>query len=63
MQNLSLCRRFAIEAASLRSLLQSADQKVELIAAVQNLIGHKEVSHYLQENNYGNTRNFSAMGG
>ncbi len=48
---------------SLRPLLQSANQKEELIAAVQNLIGHKEVSHYLQENNYGNTRNFSAMGG
>jgi len=59
---LRLCL-FAEGEHSLRPLLQSDDQLVELQNSVQSLIGRKDVSHYLPEGRLGDTRHFAAIGG
>lgn len=59
---LRLCL-FADGEQPLRPWLQSDDQKEELKARLKELVGRKEVSHYLPEGIYGNNRTFSAMGG
>lgn len=59
---LRLCL-FAEENQSLRPWLQNDNQKVELKERLCNLVGHKKVSHFLQEGNYGDNRTFSAIGG
>ena len=48
---------------SLRHLLQSDDQEGELQETVHRLMGEKKESHYLQEGQYGSTRNFASIGG
>ncbi len=48
---------------SLRAFLQRPDQRDELHLAVQSLLGHKKVSHFLQEGQYGNTQQFASIGG
>ncbi len=48
---------------SLRSLLQSSDQKEELQFRLISLLQKKEISHYLPEGKYGNNFSFSSMGG
>ncbi|MCM2279948.1 MAG: GTP 3',8-cyclase MoaA [Oligoflexia bacterium] len=48
---------------SLRPLLQDASQLEELVQTVHHLIVRKAESHLLQEGNYGNTWNLSAIGG
>jgi len=48
---------------SLRPLLQSPSQKMELIGAVQAILRKKAPSHYLHEGNYGTTRHLASIGG
>jgi cyclic pyranopterin phosphate synthase len=48
---------------SVRAFLQRPDQKDELHAAVAQLLGLKKVSHLLHEGHYGNTQQFSSIGG
>jgi len=59
---LRLCL-FAEGEHSLRPLLQRDDQTRELQDSVQNLLGRKDVSHYLPDGRIGNTRHFAAIGG
>ncbi|MBI3553081.1 MAG: GTP 3',8-cyclase MoaA [Elusimicrobia bacterium] len=59
---LRLCL-FAEADFSLRHLLQSDDQTPELQRTVRDLIGKKEVSHYLPEGKIGNVKHFAMMGG
>jgi GTP 3',8-cyclase len=54
---------FAEGEHSLRPLLQSDGQRGELQESVRNLLGRKDVSHYLPEGKFGNTRHFAAIGG
>jgi cyclic pyranopterin phosphate synthase len=48
---------------SLRQYLQSPSQTAELVAAIGKIIVKKPEAHKLEENNFGNTRNFSQIGG
>ncbi|MCM2324346.1 MAG: GTP 3',8-cyclase MoaA [Oligoflexia bacterium] len=48
---------------SLRSLLRSPEQKDELLATLQELIGRKPDSHLLHQGIYGSTRNLADIGG
>jgi cyclic pyranopterin phosphate synthase len=59
---LRLCL-FAEGEQSLRPWLQHEDQKEELKARLIELVGKKEISHYLPEGKYGNNKTFSAIGG
>jgi cyclic pyranopterin phosphate synthase len=59
---LRLCL-FAEADFSLRHLLQGDDQLPLLQQTVRDLIGKKEVSHYLPEGKLGNVRHFAMMGG
>jgi GTP 3',8-cyclase len=54
---------FAEGEHSLRPLLQKDAQMKELQDSVRNLLGRKDVSHYLPEGKMGNTRHFAAIGG
>ncbi len=59
---LRLCL-FGTGEESLRPWLQSSDQRGQLIATVETLLGQKAPSHYLHEGNHGITKNLSAIGG
>jgi cyclic pyranopterin phosphate synthase len=61
---LRLCL-FGEKDLSLREYLQSDDRPSQdgLIAAVRTGLTRKEVSHFLEQDNYGNNSTFSAMGG
>jgi cyclic pyranopterin phosphate synthase len=59
---LQLCL-FGESPASLRPLLQTAEQKEALQAAICQQLLRKEISHYLPEGRYGNNQTFSAIGG
>lgn len=48
---------------SIRDLIQSPDQKEELILKLKKILGLKEESHYLHEGKFGNTWNLSSIGG
>jgi GTP 3',8-cyclase len=48
---------------SVRHLLQHSSQRAELKQEVRNLLGKKEISHYLPEGRYGNNQSFSQIGG
>ena len=48
---------------SLRPWLKSATQKAQLVDKIQSVIGHKQESHLLTQNQFGNTENFSVIGG
>jgi cyclic pyranopterin phosphate synthase len=48
---------------ALREWLQHDSQADELVARVHAVLGEKKVSHFLQEGNYGSTRNFAGIGG
>lgn len=54
---------FAEGEHSLRPLLQRDDQLRELQDSVRNLLGRKDVSHYLPDGKIGSTRHFAAIGG
>lgn len=60
--NLKLCL-FGEGHYELRPWIQRADQSDQVIAAVQSVLGIKKPSHYLNEGNYGDTRNLSSIGG
>jgi cyclic pyranopterin phosphate synthase len=59
---LRLCL-FAESDFSLRPLLQTDEQIMELQESIQKLIGKKEVSHYLPAGRVGNAKHFAMMGG
>lgn len=59
---LRLCL-FAEGEQSLRELLQRDEQRQALQARVAELLGRKEVSHYLPEGKVGDNRGFAAIGG
>jgi cyclic pyranopterin phosphate synthase len=59
---LRLCL-FAEGEHSLRPLLRNDGQISELQNSVQNLLGRKDVSHYLPDGRVGDTRHFAAIGG
>ena len=59
---LRLCL-FAENDFSLRPLLQHDGQKGELQETVRAMLNRKEVSHYLPEGRFGNTKHFAAIGG
>jgi cyclic pyranopterin phosphate synthase len=59
---LRLCL-FAEGEQPLRPWLQSDSQKEDLKARLIELVGRKEISHYLPEGNYGDNKTFSAIGG
>lgn len=59
---LKLCL-FGDEDLSLRDLLQADEQCDSLVARVRSLVLEKPVSHLLHQGNYGNTQNFSGIGG
>jgi cyclic pyranopterin phosphate synthase len=59
---LRLCL-FAEGEQPLRPWLQQDNQKEELKARLIELVGRKEISHYLPEGKYGDNRTFSAIGG
>ncbi len=59
---LRLCL-FGEKDASLRQFLSSDDLQDELVQELRNQVLRKPVSHFLHEGNYGNTWNFSAIGG
>jgi cyclic pyranopterin phosphate synthase len=54
---------FAEGEHSLRPFLQRDGQRAELQESVRNLLGRKDVSHYLPEGKLGDTRHFAAIGG
>jgi cyclic pyranopterin phosphate synthase len=59
---LRLCL-FAEGEQSLRQWLQHDNQREELKMHLLEMIGRKEISHYLPDGNYGDNRTFSAIGG
>ena len=59
---LRLCL-FGESDVSLRPLLQSEDQREELVEKIREVIEQKPVSHLLHEGVYGNTSNLAAIGG
>ncbi len=59
---LKLCL-FGDKQHSLRAFIQNESQQSELHAAVHYLLKGKKISHFLQEGEYGNTRQFASIGG
>ncbi len=59
---LKLCL-FGEKEYSLRHLLQSPEQREELVCAVRSRIGEKASSHFLGDGIYGSTKHLAAIGG
>ncbi len=62
MGKLHLCL-FGDQGFDIRHLLQSEDQRQELVAHLQNCLSNKKATHFLQQGETGITTNLSMLGG